>query len=157
MWSCHIEICSGFVLVKMGYHKFNHHHAKHARENEYLISRYKIRKKFILLLRIQKKTSYIHILTRHVEKFSGFIKITIQFHKISNCNAKHVVVRGLNRVYIHNQKFKVILFLKIEEKFCFIWTIQFENCMGFILINIGFHKFLTTSCKSCVIIPESYF
>jgi hypothetical protein len=68
----------------------------------------------MLLLRIQKKTSYIHILTRHVEKFSGFITFTIQFHKIRHCNAKHVVVRGLNQDYIHNQKFKVMLFLKIE-------------------------------------------
>jgi hypothetical protein len=101
----------------------------------------KSQKKFILFLRIQKKTSYIHILTRLVEKFSGFITITIQFHKISHCNAKHVVVRRLNRVYIHNQKFKVMLFLKIEEKFCFIWTFQVEICSGFILINIGFHKF----------------
>jgi hypothetical protein len=62
-------------------------------------------------LRIKKITSYIHLLTRHVEKFSDFITITIQFHKITHCNAKHAVVRGLNRVYIHNQMFKEMLFL----------------------------------------------
>jgi hypothetical protein len=82
----------------------------------------KSEKKFILILRILKKTSYIYILTRHVEKFSCFITIMIHFHKIGHCNAKHVVVGGLNRVYIHNHKFKVMLYLKIEEKFCFIWT-----------------------------------
>jgi hypothetical protein len=117
MWTCHVEICSGFVLIKIGYYKFKHHHAKLALENEYLIFRFKItKKKFILLLRIQKTTSYIHILTRHVEKFSSFITIMIQFHKIIHCNAKHVEVGGLNPVYIQNQNIKVMLFLKIEEK-----------------------------------------
>jgi hypothetical protein len=141
----------------MGYHKFKYHHAKHALEYVYLIFRFKITKKFILLLRIIKITPYIHILTRHDEKFSDFITITIQIHKISHCNAKHVVVRRLNLVYIHNQVFKVVLFLKIEEKFCFIWTFQVENSSGLILINMAFHKFKHRHAKYALDFVNSFF
>jgi hypothetical protein len=34
-----------------------------------------------------------------------------------------------------------MLFLKIEEKYCYIWTCHVENYSGFILINMRFHKF----------------
>jgi hypothetical protein len=44
----------------------------------------------MLLLRIEKKNLYIS--TWHVEMFSGFITITIQFNKFSRCNAKHIVL-----------------------------------------------------------------
>jgi hypothetical protein len=49
MWTCQVEICTGFVLIKMGYHKFKHHHAKLALENEYLIFRFKITKKIHII------------------------------------------------------------------------------------------------------------
>jgi hypothetical protein len=34
-----------------------------------------------------------------------------------------------------------MLFLKIEEKYCYIWTYHVQNCSDFILINMEFHKF----------------
>jgi hypothetical protein len=43
----------------------------------------------MLLLRIEKGNLYIS--TRHVEKSSGFIFITMAFHKLSRFNAKHIV------------------------------------------------------------------
>jgi hypothetical protein len=54
MWTCHVEICSGFVLIKMGYHNFNHHHAKHALEDEYLIFSFKITKNIHIIIKNSK-------------------------------------------------------------------------------------------------------
>jgi hypothetical protein len=55
MWTCHIEICSGFVLIKMGYHNFEHHHAKLALENVYLIFRLNITKKIHIIIKNLKE------------------------------------------------------------------------------------------------------
>jgi hypothetical protein len=55
MWTCHVEICSGFVLIKMGFHKFKHHHAKHALENEYLIFSFEIIKKIHIIIKNSKE------------------------------------------------------------------------------------------------------
>jgi hypothetical protein len=38
-------------------------------------------------------------------------------------------------------KNELMLFLKIEEKYCYILNCDVENCSGFMLINMGFHKF----------------
>jgi hypothetical protein len=62
------------------------------------------------------------------------------FHKFSLCNAKHKLL-SLKVFYIHTHKNKVMLFLKIEEKYWFIWTCQVEKSTDFILINLGFQKF----------------
>jgi hypothetical protein len=40
-----------------------------------------------------------------------------------------------------------MLFLKIEEKQQYIWTCHVENSSGFILINMGFHKFKLRHAK----------
>jgi hypothetical protein len=53
----------------------------------------------------------------------------------------YVIDRGLNQVNIHTHTNKVMLFLKIEEIYCYLWTCQGENCSGFILVNMGLHKF----------------
>jgi hypothetical protein len=34
-----------------------------------------------------------------------------------------------------------MLFLKIEEKYIYIWAYHVPNCSGFIIINMGFHNF----------------
>jgi hypothetical protein len=44
-------------------------------------------------------------------------------------------------VYIHTHMNIVMLFLKIEEKYCYIWDSHVEKYSGFILINMEFHKF----------------
>jgi hypothetical protein len=44
----------------------------------------------MLLLRIERKNIYLS--TRHVEDCSGFILISMAFHKFSRCNAKHMVL-----------------------------------------------------------------
>jgi hypothetical protein len=112
MWTFHVQNCFFIILINMGYHKFNHHHAKHALENEYVNFRFKITKKIHIIIKNSKENFiYTYIDTEH-RKLSGFITITIQFHKISHCNAEHDVVARLYRVYVHNQKFKVMLFLK---------------------------------------------
>jgi hypothetical protein len=43
----------------------------------------------MLLLGIEKKNLYIS--TRHEDKCSDFILITMAFHTFSRCNAKHIV------------------------------------------------------------------
>jgi hypothetical protein len=53
----------------------------------------------------------------------------------------YVVVRGLNRVFIHTHRNKVMTFLKIEKKYSYIWICHGENNSGFVLFNMGFHKF----------------
>jgi hypothetical protein len=67
----------------------------------------------MLILRIEKKNLYIS--TRHVEKCSGFILITMAFNNFSRCSTKYGVVHGLKEFYIHTHKNKVMLFLKIER------------------------------------------
>jgi hypothetical protein len=36
-----------------------------------------------------------------------------------------------------------MLFLMIEEKYCYIWTCHVENCSGFITILNQLHKLFT--------------
>jgi hypothetical protein len=69
----------------------------------------------------------------------------------------YVAARGLNRVYIHTHKNKFMLFLKIEEKFCYILTCHAENCSGFILVNMGFHKIKHRHAKHALEIGNSNF
>jgi hypothetical protein len=54
IWTCHVEICSSVVLIKMGFRKFNHHHAKHAVEDEYLIFKFKIKKQIHSIIKNSK-------------------------------------------------------------------------------------------------------
>jgi hypothetical protein len=48
---------------------------------------------------------------------------------------------------MHTQKNKVILLLKIEEKFCYISTCHIEMFSGFILINMELHMFKNRHAK----------
>jgi hypothetical protein len=69
----------------------------------------------MLLLRIEKKNLYIS--TRHEEKLSCFILITMAFHTFRRFNAKHMVqFTVLKELFIHAHKNKVKLFLLIDEK-----------------------------------------
>jgi hypothetical protein len=54
---------------------------------QFLVS--KSQEKVMLLSGTEKEDLYIS--TRHKEKCSGFILITMSFHNFSRCNAKHIV------------------------------------------------------------------
>jgi hypothetical protein len=72
IWNCHVEIFSGFVLIKMGYNKFKHHHAKHALENENHFFRFKITKKIHIVIKNSKENFiYIYIYSAR-RKILGF-------------------------------------------------------------------------------------
>jgi hypothetical protein len=84
----HFENISGIVLIYMLFHKFKHRHEKHALEfgNSIFYSNHK--NNVMLILRIEKKNRYMS--TRHFENCSGFILITMAFHKFSRCKAIHM-------------------------------------------------------------------
>jgi hypothetical protein len=65
----------------------------------------------MIWIRFEKIGWYIS--TSQVEICSCVTLITMAFHKFSLCYAKHMVLYGF---YIHANKNKVIIFLKIEEK-----------------------------------------
>jgi hypothetical protein len=94
----------------------------------------------MLILRIEKINLYLSI--RHVEKCSGFILITMAFHKFNHCIETNMVYFTVWKAFeIHSLKNKVMLFLKIEEKKWFIWTCHVEKSSVFILIYSWFYKF----------------
>jgi hypothetical protein len=69
----------------------------------------------------------------------------------------YVNIRGMNRANIHTHKNKVKLFLKIDEKYCYIWICHVEKCSGFILVNMGFHKFKNRHVKHALVFGNSNF
>jgi hypothetical protein len=72
MWTSHVEICSGFVLIKKGYHKFKHHHAKQALENEYVNFRFKVAKKIHIIIKNSKENFIYTYIDTARRKFLGF-------------------------------------------------------------------------------------
>jgi hypothetical protein len=50
-----------------------------------------------------------------------------------------------------------MFFLKIEEKYCCIWTSDIENCSGYILVIMGFHKFKHRNAKHALELGNSNF
>jgi hypothetical protein len=72
MWNCHVEICSGFMLIKMEYYKFKLHHSKLALEDDYLIFRFKITKKIHIINKNSKEKfiyTYIDTARRKILEF----------------------------------------------------------------------------------------
>jgi hypothetical protein len=56
-WTCHVENCSGFILINMGFRKVKHYHAKYSLGFGNSIFRSKSQEKIMLLLRIESKIS----------------------------------------------------------------------------------------------------
>jgi hypothetical protein len=50
-----------------------------------------------------------------------------------------------------------MLFLKREEKYCYIWTCHVENCSRFILLNVAFRKFKHRHAKYVTHVSDSIF
>jgi hypothetical protein len=134
----HVEKCSGFITLRINSLSLVTV-MLNVRFVRGLNRAYNHKNRVMLLFKTEKKNWYIS--PRYVEICSGFILITMAFHKFSCCNAKYMVYFTIwKEFYIHTHKNKVMLFIKIQEKQRYIWTCHVDNISGFILINMGFRK-----------------
>jgi hypothetical protein len=69
----------------------------------------------------------------------------------------YVVVHEENKTYLQRHKIKVMLFVKIEEKYWYVWICHVENCSGFISITDPFHKFKHRKAKHTLQFAVSIF